>query len=204
MESLLAWLSQHGYIGMFFLLMLGILGLPVPDETLLVFCGYLIYKGRLDAPQIFATAFAGSVCGITLSYLLGLKFSRQAIYRYGRYVRITPQHVEDVTRWFRRFGLWLLSVGYFIPGVRHFTALVAGMSGLSIRRFAAFAYPGAAVWVATFLTLGYVFGERWEHTSALVHRYSLIATGVGGVIGLVVWGVRRRRGGATPLRSWFR
>ena len=56
MGSLLAWLSQHGYLGMFFLLMLGIVGLPVPDETLLVFCGYLIYKRRLHTPEIFAAS----------------------------------------------------------------------------------------------------------------------------------------------------
>ena len=72
--------------------------------------------------------------------------------------------MDDVTRWFYRFGLWLLSVGYFILGVRHFTALVAGMSQLSLRRFAAFAYPGAAVWVATFLTLGYRFGDGLGNT----------------------------------------
>ncbi len=191
MGLLLAWLSQHGYVGMFFLLMLGIVGLPVPDETLLVFCGYLIYKRRLQPVEIFAACLAGSMCGITLSYLLGLKFSRQVIFRYGKYLRITPQHVEDVTRWFQRFGLWLLSAGYFIPGVRHFTALVAGMSQLSMRRFASFAYPGAAVWVATFLTLGYVFGEGWEHTSELVHRYSLIVAGSGVLAAAIAWLIRR-------------
>jgi len=193
MESVFTWLAQHGYAGLFFLLMLGILGLPIPDETLLVFCGYLIFKGRLDAQRAFVAGFAGSMCGITLSYLLGLKFSREVIFRYGKYLRITAQHVEDVSRWFDRFGLWLLSVGYFIPGVRHFTALVAGMSQLSVRRFACFAYPGAAVWVATFLTLGYVFGEGWEHTSDVVHRYSLIATGIVALVALVVWLVRRPR-----------
>jgi membrane protein DedA with SNARE-associated domain len=192
MESLLNWLAQHGYTGLFFLLMLGILGLPIPDETLLLFCGYLIYKGRLAATPAFLFGFAGSVCGITLSYVLGLKFSREVIYCYGKYLRITPQHVEDVTGWFSRFGLWLLSVGYFIPGVRHFTALVAGMSRLSVRRFAAYAYPGAAVWVSTFLILGYVFGERWEHTSELVHRYSLIAAGVLAAAAVLVWLLKYR------------
>ena len=193
MQSLLAWLSQHGYSGLFFLLMLGILGLPIPDETLLVFCGYLIYKGRLLPLPAFASGLAGSMCGITLSYLIGLRFSREVIYRYGKYLRITPRHVEDVTRWFYRFGLWLLSVGYFIPGVRHFTALVAGMSRLSVRRFAAFAYPGAAVWVATFLTLGYIFGDGWEHTSDMVHRYSLIGAAAAAFAALLVWGVQRLR-----------
>jgi membrane protein DedA with SNARE-associated domain len=191
MQPLLAWLTQHGYSGLFFLLMLGILGLPIPDETLLVFCGYLIYKGRLMAVPAFAFGLAGSMCGISLSYFLGLKFSRDVIYRYGKYVRITPKHVADVTRMFNRFGLWMLSVGYFIPGVRHFTAIVAGMSQLSFRRFATFAYPGAAVWVATFLTLGYIFGDGWEHTSQLVHRYTLIAAGAAALVALLVWSVHR-------------
>jgi membrane protein DedA with SNARE-associated domain len=193
MESILAWLAKHGYPGLFFLLMLGIVGLPIPDETLLVFCGYLIYKGRLVAAPAFACGLAGSMCGITLSYFLGLRFGRNVIFRYGKYVRITPKHVDDVSRWFSRFGLWLLSIGYFIPGVRHYTALVAGMSHLKARRFAAFAYPGAAVWVATFLTLGYTFGDGWEHTSEQVHRYSLIATAIAIMIALLVWLVHRLR-----------
>lgn len=193
MQSILAWLTQHGYPGLFFLLMLGIVGLPIPDETLLVFCGYLIYKGHLLAFPAFACGFAGSMCGITLSYLLGLKFGRDVIFRYGKYARITPKHVDDVSRWFTRFGLWLLSIGYFIPGVRHYTALVAGMSGLKASRFAAYAYPGAAVWVATFLVLGYTFGDGWEHTSEQVHRYSLIATGVGAGLAALAWLVYRLR-----------
>jgi len=48
------------------------------------------------------------------------------------------------------------------------------------------------VWVALFLTLGYVFGDRWENTSALVHRYTLIVTAAGAVILAIVWLYRRR------------
>jgi membrane protein DedA with SNARE-associated domain len=57
--------------------------------------------------------------------------------------------------------------------------------------FALFAYSGAAVWVAVFLALGYGFGDRWENTSALVHRYTVIATGVGAAIAAAIW-LRRR------------
>ncbi len=190
MESLLAWLTQYGYAGLFVLLLLGILGLPIPDETLLVFCGYLIYRGRLNFAGAFLSGFTGSLCGISLSYYLGLKFGRTVMDRYGRYLRITPKDVDKVSLWFQRIGYWLLTIGYFIPGVRHFTALVAGMSRLDFRTFACFAYPGAALWVAIFLILGYVFGERWEHTSEMVHRYSIIGTLA--LLGLVAgaWGVR--------------
>ena len=64
MESLLGWISQYGYAGLFVLLVLGIVGLPVPDEALLVFSGYLISTGRFESLLAFASAFGGSVVGI--------------------------------------------------------------------------------------------------------------------------------------------
>lgn len=173
MEFLLQWISEYGYAGLFALLVLGIVGLPVPDETLLVFSGYLISKGRLHPVLTFASAFAGSVCGISISYLLGRTLGQAAIERYGKLLHVTPAKVELVHQWFRRVGNWLLSVGYFIPGVRHFTALVAGMSGLEFRVFAPFAYAGGAIWVTVFLSLGYWFGENWKSIVVLTHRYTL-------------------------------
>src|SRR5258708_31153110 len=179
MDWLLAWLSQYGYAGLLAALLLGIAGLPIPDETLLVFCRYLIFKGRLSFLPAFLSGLAGSMCGISLSYYMGRSFGRKVIDRYGRYLRITPEYVERAEQWFHRIGGLSLTVGYFILRVRHFTALVAGMAGLRFRTFALFAYPGAAVWVALFLTLGYAFGVRWEHTSELVHRYTLLVTSAG-------------------------
>ncbi|MBV9296314.1 MAG: VTT domain-containing protein, partial [Acidobacteriaceae bacterium] len=82
---------------------------------------------------------------------------------------------------------WLLAAGYFIPGVRHFTALVAGMSDLEYRRFAGFAYAGAAIWVATFLTLGYLVGEEWQAALRLVHRYTLVLVLLALAAGVVYW-----------------
>jgi membrane protein DedA with SNARE-associated domain len=191
MDWLFEWLSQYGYVGLFAGLLFGILGLPIPDETLLVFCGYLVYQGRLDFTTAFLAGFAGSLCGITLSFYLGRSLGRKVVLRYGKHLRLTPAHLDQVDRWFDRTGAWSLSIGYFIVGVRHFTALVAGMGRMRYFTFALFAYSGAAVWVAAFLALGYAFGDSWEHTSALVHRYTLIATGLGAAVAAVIW-VRRR------------
>ena len=62
-------------------------------------------------------------------------------------------------------------LGYFIPGVRHFTAYAAGMSDLEPPQFALFAYSGAALWSASFIALGYFLGERWEAVQKNVHQY---------------------------------
>ncbi len=176
MEPLLAWLSHYGYAGLFGLLALGIVGLPIPNETLLVFSGYLIFKGRLQAGLTFAAAFGGGACGISLSYLIGRTVGYKVVSRYGKYLRITPERLERVHRWFQSIGDWLLAIGYFIPGVRHVTALIAGMSHLEYRTFALFAYSGAAVWTGLFLLLGYLVGENWQAALGLIHRYVLLFT----------------------------
>jgi membrane protein DedA with SNARE-associated domain len=192
METIASWIAHYGYLGLFMLLMLGIVGLPVPDETLLVFCGYLIWKGQLSAVPTFLAAFCGSTCGITISYLLGRNYGHKLIYQYGKYIGLSSERLDRVHRWFSKLGTWLLAAGYFIPGVRHFTALVAGTSELKWISFVVFAYTGAAVWVTTFLSLGYLVGDQWEQTSETFHKYVLGAVAVLGICGLTVWFFRRR------------
>jgi membrane protein DedA with SNARE-associated domain len=169
-------------------------GLPVPDETLLTFTGYLIYSGRLKLLPAFLSAFSGSVCGITVSYILGRTFGLALIHRYGKYIHLTEERIRYAHNWFERVGRWGLTFGYFIPGVRHFTAYAAGMSELQAHEFAVFAYSGAFIWATTFISLGYFLGERWASTSERIHTHMLIATGVGIGIGLLYLAWRWWRG----------
>ena len=193
MESVIGWLSHYGYAGLFTLLLLGIVGLPIPDETLLVFSGYLISAGRLRPLPAFLAGFAGSMGGISLSYTIGRTLGRPFVLRYGRFFHITETRVERVHRWFQRVGEWLLTIGYFIPGVRHFTALVAGMSELEYRTFALFAYAGAAIWVGTFLSIGYFVGENWRAAISLVQRYTLVSVAAAAMVAAALWWNRRRQ-----------
>jgi membrane protein DedA with SNARE-associated domain len=179
-------------LAIFCLLMFGIVGLPVPDETLLTFSGYLIYKGTFSAPLAFATALTGSACGISLSFFLGRTFGLGLIHRYGRYIHVTEEHVNKAHEWFRRRGHWGLTFGYFVPGVRHLTAYAAGMSELEPRQFALFAYTGAVLWVSAFLGLGYFLGERWETVEKNIHHYAVVATVVA-AIGVAAWLALRKR-----------
>jgi membrane protein DedA with SNARE-associated domain len=196
MDLVLHWISQYGYAGLFALLVFGIAGLPIPDETLLVISGVLVSQGHLIGWITFLTALAGSACGISLSYVIGRFVRAPLLFRYGRHLHITPKHIQDVHDWFRRMGNWLLTFGYFIPGVRHFTALVAGMSGLEYPVFAAFAYPGAAIWITSFLAIGYFVGDNWPAAVGLLHRYVIVIVLIGAGAAAGVWWIRgvRRKG----------
>jgi len=170
-SQILAWITEYGYLAIFVLLILGIVGLPIPDETLLTFTGYLIYRGELSMPLAFAAAAAGSASGVTISYTLGRSFGLALLHRFGKHVHLTPERLARAHAWFERIGHWALTVGYFIPGVRHLTAYAAGMTEVAPHQFALFAYSGTVLWVTAFLSLGYFLGERWKVVELHVERY---------------------------------
>jgi membrane protein DedA with SNARE-associated domain len=188
-QHVLAWITQYGYVAIFGLLVFGIVGLPVPDETLLTFTGYLVYRGNLSLTLAWVAAVAGSASGITISFVLGRAFGHKVLLRYGRYFHLTEDRLARAHSWFERIGHWALTFGYFIPGVRHLTAYAAGMAEVRPHQFAVFAYTGSVLWVSTFLSLGYFLGERWEAVQKNVDQYLIgfaIAFAVL-VAGYLVW-----------------
>ncbi len=171
------WITHYGYLGLYTLLMLGIVGLPIPDETMLVFSGYLIHKHQMSFPITMATAFLGSATGMTISYTIGRTLGLYLLHRYGRYVFITPERLELARQWYERRGKWSLAIGYFMPGVRHLTAYIGGATKLSARVFCLFAYGGALFWVTTFILAGYFGGRGWQNLSSRLQLYLLIGSG---------------------------
>jgi LPXTG-motif cell wall-anchored protein len=193
MELILHWISQYGYFGIFALLVLGIVGLPVPDETLLTFAGYLVYRGQLRPVPTYLAALLGSMCGITVSYTLGRLTGYLLIEKYGARLHIKMERVHRVHDWFHRVGGFALTFGYFVPGVRHLTAYVAGASELETPAFALFAYSGAALWSASFITLGYFLGDQWNRVTAVSDELMLAAAGTVVLAGGAYYFWRRRR-----------
>jgi membrane protein DedA with SNARE-associated domain len=195
-ETILPYVTDYGYTAIFVLLMMGVIGLPVPDESVLALAGLLVDKGQLSLLPTAAVAFLGSICGITISYGVGWATGVHLLQRYGNAVHITPDKLLKVHRWFTRHGPWVLPVGYFVPGVRHVTALVAGSTKLAYPDFALFAYAGGLVWSFTFVMIGYVLGEEWRmviEESILYRTQLVIAVAAASVFAYLVWVVFSRK-----------
>lgn len=158
LTTLSLWLTSYGSFALFGLLALGIIALPVPEETLMVIAGILMSKGTLEIHPTIAAALGGSIFGITVSYLLGKSVGYYFLHKYGSWFGITEERIKSAHDWFERYGKWTLLIGYFIPGVRHLTGISAGASSLEFKYFSLFAYTGAVFWVSTFLSIGYFFG----------------------------------------------
>jgi membrane protein DedA with SNARE-associated domain len=170
-----AFISHYGYIGIFSLLMLGVFGVPFPDESLLTFSGYLASKGHLHILPTIIVAFLGSIVGMTLNYVVGRTLGLVAIREYGHHVRLTPEKMERVSDWFDRFGKWTLPISYFIPGIRHLSAFVAGASKLRFSVFTLFAYSGGFLWILTFTLMGYFLGHKSANRTAQFTNFLIFA-----------------------------
>jgi membrane protein DedA with SNARE-associated domain len=185
--------ARYGYFAIFGLLMLGIVGPLIPDETILVFSGILVRQGKLDYLAVLAAGYAGSLCGITLSYLVGRNGLAYLIERIPFMRKHSGQYLERVNQWFERYGHWTLFFGYFVVGVRHFTAVVAGTSKMNLRHFALYAYTGGLIWVICFVSLGYFLGDQWERIAHTLNRSaSVIALIIAGGAFAFVWWKKHR------------
>jgi membrane protein DedA with SNARE-associated domain len=158
-----ALLHRYGSLGLFILLSLGIIGLPIPDETLLLISGFLSAQGHLSIVAVFIAAFCGSCIGISISYLFGRFIGHKALLRFGNYVGITETKLATAHDWFQKFGKYLLFFGYFIPGIRHLSGIIAGTAELDYPNFALFAYVGAITWSTIFICIGYFFFGELQH-----------------------------------------
>jgi len=187
-------LASYGYFAVFSLLMLGIVGPLIPDETILVLAGIAIHRGQMNPLLTFLVATAGSLCGITLSYVLGRTGVVYALHHVPVLERHVAKYLPKAHQWFERFGKWTLFFGYFLAGIRHFTALVAGTSELPPHTFALYAYPGGALWVACFLTIGYYLGEGWETEAQHIDRILLLVAALLAVAAFIWWRLRKRSG----------
>jgi membrane protein DedA with SNARE-associated domain len=193
----LHWIKTYGYLGVFGSLMLGMFGLPIPDETILAFIGFLVFKKYFHPVPTLLAAFLGSIFGITLNYVVGRYLGVPLLHKYGKYLYITPEKLARAHQWFEKYGTWSLFGGYFFPGVRHLTAFFAGVSDLEYWKFGAFAYSGGLLWVVAFLTLGYMVGDEWHKVIPMVETYlwALVAGMVVlGAAAYLVYRIRRAPG----------
>ena len=158
MDTVRELITGYGYFAIYGLLALGIIGLPVPDEIMMTFVGYLSSISVFNVEEAFIVSFFGSITGMLISYLVGRKVGKPFLRKYGKWLRMTPKRLDRLETWFNKYGSWAIVIAYFIPGVRHFTSYLSGMNGMSCGKYMIFSSVGAFCWCFVFTGFGYFFG----------------------------------------------
>jgi len=167
--------NQYGYIILFAALALELIAFPTPGETLMTYCGFLVFQGKLNWGISIVAASLGIISGITVSYFIGRTVGTPFFKKYGSYIYLGPDKLDKTSQWFERYGNGLLIAAYFIPGIRHVTGYFSGITRMNYRRFALNAYIGAFIWAGTFITLGRALGENWDEFRGSISKYLIVA-----------------------------
>ena len=169
---------------------LGIVGLALPDEAILSFAGYLSSKNNLHLIPTLMAAFSGTISGISISFFIGRRFGIKIIEKIGIHFHVTEKKLEQSNKWLAKYGNWLFFFGYFIPVVKHLTAITAGSAKVKYSVFALYAYTGGLVWSFTFVLLGYYFGKKW---TILIERIqgNILLIILSGLLILLSWVIYR-------------
>ncbi|MCF6093027.1 DedA family protein [Microaerobacter geothermalis] len=192
---ILQFVSDYGYLGIFALLAFGVIGLPIPDELLMTFAGFLVSQGKLNYSLTVLTAFLGSISGMSFSFFIGYRFGLPLLTKYGQKIRITAERLDKTKHWVQRFGKFTVTIGYFIPGMRYFTAYLAGIGKWHYHTFLFYSFVGGLFWVFTFVTVGMKLGEHWFVILTVLHKYMWIIIFIL-LLGSVSWlcGKNRNKG----------
>jgi len=203
LNSLTGPLDHYGYWAIALLLLLENIGVPVvPGEFAMISGAIFAGTGRagLNIVVVAVVAFVASVAGAEIGYLIGRFAGRELILHYGKYIMIKPHHLDRAEAIVDRYGGIVVVVARFIVGLREANGIIAGVTQMRWLIFTVFNVIGAAIWVATWVTIGDVAGDHIDTIYADINRYSLYVFGVlvALVAGYIAWRVirRRRRGGS--------
>ena len=158
MPDLSPLLEHWRYPAIFVVVVLGNVGLPVPEETVLALGGFLAQRGVLHLPGVLAVGVLAAVTGDNLGYWAARRYGREALERYGRYVWITPDRLEKASAAMTRHGGLAVFAARFVPGVRSLAGPVAGATGMRPVTFMTGNALGALAYVPYAVGLGYALG----------------------------------------------
>lgn len=190
-QTIIQWVSEYGYIALFFCLWLGFFGSPIPDEVVVMTGGMISSMGILEDFFAYLTIYFAVISGLTIGYLLGRTIGqpilKQLFKKKMRWLVIAKRLVE-------KYGPFALSLSYFIPGIRHWVHYILGMNGLPFYKYALYSYTAAAVWTVIFFFLGGFLGAdpfqlgNWLEEN----QFYIFTTFVILLLAFLIWKIRKR------------
>ena len=195
LNAVAPYLEHYTYWAVLLLVMIEDFGVPVPGETILIAAAVFAGTGRLDVVVVGLVGFAAAVIGDNIGFAIGHFGGRALALRWGKYVFLTEERLAKAEAFFNRHGGKIIVVARFIEGLRQANGIIAGISGMRWWRFLVFNALGAALWVGTWVSLGYLAGNHIDTIYHYITNYSLyvlIAVAVL-LVALIIPHVLRRR-----------
>jgi len=170
---------------------------PFPGDTVTLFGAFLAANFEWSVPVVFAAVTLGSLAGSAADYSLGRRISKTPVDQLSGRKKKAREKVQPILEKFEKHGAVYVVINRFLPGIRAFFFIAAGMARLPLWKVLTWGAVSAAAWNALIIALGFAIGKNWDQLLGLLRTYT---TGAYILIGVVVlalivrWLVKRRKG----------
>ncbi|MDD3774235.1 MAG: VTT domain-containing protein [Patescibacteria group bacterium] len=160
-ETLIAIIKAAGYIGLFGIIFAEsgiLLGFFLPGDSLLFTAGFLASQGFLNLPILIIATAVAAITGDSVGYLFGLKVGRKLFKRKNsRFFH--KENLIKAEKFYKKHGAKTIVLARFMPFVRTFAPIVAGVSKMHYKTFVSYNIIGGMLWTLTLPTLGFYLGR---------------------------------------------
>ncbi len=134
-------------------------GFFLPGDTLLFTAGFFAAQGKLPLPELLLVVIVAAIAGYYAGYHIGHKFGKR-LFKKEEGLFFRREYLERSEIFYEKHGGKTVMLSRFVPIVRTFAPVVAGMGNMSLTRFNFFNFVGALVWGGGVTLLGYWFGSK--------------------------------------------
>lgn len=177
-------IATLGYPGVLLLMSLESACIPVPSEAIMPFAGAQItapLPGGHFHPNIWVLTLIGALgnlLGSVLAYWVGHTGGRAFLDKYGKYVLIRKRDLDKSDAFFHKYGDWTVFFGRWLPIVRTFISLPAGIARMPFPKFCAFTFVGALPFCYLLAWAGTKLGQHWAQVHVWLQKADLAVSAV--------------------------
>jgi len=176
-------ISEYGYLGVFLLMTLESVLIPIPSEITMTFAGFLSGVGVLNFWLVVAFGAFGNLIGSLIAFWLGKKIGerwlRSLIKKYGRWFLIHEVDFTKSMNWFKKYGYSIAFWSRLLPIVRTFISLPAGIANMNVAIFSVYTFIGSFAWSLFLTYLGLKLGQNWQLVEPYFRKFQLMIVGLG-------------------------
>jgi membrane protein DedA with SNARE-associated domain len=194
LEALAVWIqgviSSMGYGGVAALMAIESACIPLPSEVIMPFAGSLVPGGRFTLLGVGLAGAIGCVLGSIPAYYAGAYGGRPLVLRYGKYILLSHEHLDQADKFFAQRGDVTVFVARLLPVVRTFIAFPAGVARMPMGKFVVYTFAGSLPWCLGLAWVGMKLGENIDVLKPWFHRFDALLVVVGVIA--VAWFIRKQ------------
>ena len=157
-EVIISTMGALGVVAIIFLETGAFFGFFFPGDSLLFTAGFLATQGYISLPILLLGTFLAAVAGDTLGYAFGKKIG-PALFTKNDSVLFNKDHIAKAQHFYEKYGSKTIVLARFVPIIRTFAPIVAGIGMMKYRTFISYNVIGGFLWTWLMLWLGYSFGS---------------------------------------------